>query len=89
MASAEVDLAGFDKVVRWEDVLSLGEQQRLGMARMFFHKPMFAGETSPPLPLARRLFAHLAAAAAATSTAAATTASHHCRLCCADPPLPL
>jgi hypothetical protein len=28
--------------VNWGEVLSLGEQQRLGMARLFFHKPRFA-----------------------------------------------
>ncbi|XP_038701935.1 ABC transporter D family member 1-like isoform X2 [Tripterygium wilfordii] len=32
---------GWDANLNWEDMLSLGEQQRLGMARLFFHKPKF------------------------------------------------
>ncbi|KAL6554848.1 ATP-binding cassette sub- D member 1 [Orobanche gracilis] len=32
---------GWDTCTNWEDILSLGEQQRLGMARLFFHKPQF------------------------------------------------
>ncbi|KAK9098569.1 hypothetical protein Syun_025614 [Stephania yunnanensis] len=31
----------WDANLNWEDTLSLGEQQRLGMARLFFHKPRF------------------------------------------------
>lgn len=33
---------GGERVTNWGEVLSLGEQQRLGMARLFFHKPKFA-----------------------------------------------
>jgi len=32
---------GWDAKRKWEDTLSLGEQQRLGIARLFYHKPMF------------------------------------------------
>ncbi|KAL7595665.1 hypothetical protein Lser_V15G30416 [Lactuca serriola] len=31
----------WDASQNWEDILSLGEQHRLGMARLFFHKPQF------------------------------------------------
>ena len=33
---------GWNIVRKFEDELSLGEQQRLGMARLFFHNPSFA-----------------------------------------------
>ena len=32
---------GWDVRKEWGEVLSLGEQQRLGMARLFFHRPMY------------------------------------------------
>eukprot|EP00475_Leptophrys_vorax_P007198 TRINITY_DN14561_c0_g1_i1.p1 TRINITY_DN14561_c0_g1~~TRINITY_DN14561_c0_g1_i1.p1 ORF type:complete len:1009 (-),score=245.67 TRINITY_DN14561_c0_g1_i1:54-2798(-) len=33
---------GLDSSRIWEDTLSLGEQQRIGISRLFFHEPLFA-----------------------------------------------
>jgi putative ATP-binding cassette transporter len=35
-------IGGFDAEVKWEDLLSLGEQQQIGFARLLFNRPAYA-----------------------------------------------
>lgn len=37
-----IDREGLDIVKNWDDILSLGEQQRLSIARLFYHQPKYA-----------------------------------------------
>jgi putative ATP-binding cassette transporter len=42
LADLAARMGGFDVVLDWADVLSLGEQQRLAFARLLIHRPGFA-----------------------------------------------
>jgi len=33
---------GLDRVEEWANILAGGEKQRIAMARLFYHKPLFA-----------------------------------------------
>jgi putative ATP-binding cassette transporter len=35
-------IGGFDAEVKWEDLLSLGEQQQVAVARLLFNRPAYA-----------------------------------------------
>ena len=36
-----VDGDGLDNIAPWSDILSGGEQQRIGFVRLFYHRPKF------------------------------------------------
>jgi putative ATP-binding cassette transporter len=35
-------VGGWDVALNWEDILSVGEQQRIALARLFYHHPRVA-----------------------------------------------
>jgi ABC-type uncharacterized transport system fused permease/ATPase subunit len=56
---------GWSAIREWGEALSLGEQQRLGMARLFFHRPRFGvldeATNATSVDVEEALYAHAAA----------------------------
>ena len=71
--------SGWDRQQKWEDVLSLGEQQRIGCARLFYHSALhnFA-------PLCEETHAHalFSVSAMVVPTVALTDMLVFCRTTC-------
>lgn len=65
LSKLPIDVGGLDAQLQWENVLSIGEQQRLSFARLLLHRPAFAvlDETTSALDAANeeRLYQRLMA----------------------------
>ena len=74
---------GWSSVTEWGEVLSLGEQQRLGMARLFFHAPRYGvvdeATNATSVDVEAALYAHAASLGITllTITQRAALLQHH------------